>query len=166
MNKSEVSEGVLVQKLRPSLKDGVVISTNLALKDRPSNYYSLSRSDRLEFDSTAKIKWDDGTESVEDITDIFLRDSVYEREFRKISDIISDKIYEKVKAAQKLLDEAVEISEKSGVPFNSGISFIGQSYIPKSLSVKFPDIDKEFINEVTETWGDFEYGGWEHSAVC
>lgn len=63
----------------------------------------------------------------------------------------------------KKVRELEELSEKMGVPFD----FDDQTYVPASLKDKFPDLDNDFVEEVTGTWQD-EYGGagWQHSAVC
>jgi hypothetical protein len=66
--------------------------------------------------------------------------------------------------ASKYLQEAVDISEETGVPFDTNISFLSQSYRPGSTDERFPEVDYAFVKEVTECYNEYE--GWEHSAVC
>ena len=93
-----------------------------------------------------------------------------EKEFEKIANDAQTKIDEKLKEAGQALEEAMKISEESGVPFSSDISFLSQSYIPTSFKKKYPELSIEFVTSVTGAYtsynDDFSYGGWEHSAVC
>lgn len=111
------------------------------------------------------VKWDDGEEQKEvSRYDVVAEDSEIERAFRLAVGEAQDRIYAKLAAAEKLIDEAVAISEETGIPFSAGVSPLGQSYLPNSLHEKFPDIDRSFANEIAEAYGEYE--GWQHSQVC
>lgn len=147
-----------------------VISTGEVLdtvtETRPKNRYpSYGRAPELEhYVTSAKVKWDDGREETISAYQIRFEDNEFEKEFRKVYLETSDEINEKLKLASKYLDEAVKLSEERGVPFSTGISFLGQSYKPASFSEKWSNVDEETMREITETYN--EYDGWEHSAVC
>ena len=111
------------------------------------------------------VKWDDGEEQAGlSRWDVHAEDTDVEREFRLAVDDAHARIYAKLHEAEKLLDEAVAISEETGIPFSAGISPLSQSYLPNSLHSKFPDIDRSFANEIADASGEYE--GWQHSAVC
>lgn len=94
-------------------------------------------------------------------------ESELEQEFRKLVDNKFNLINAKLNQANQLIDEAISISEEYGIPFSSSLSQVGQSYYPNSFRKKFPDLDIDFVSEVTGSYhNDPEYGGWEHSAVC
>lgn len=110
------------------------------------------------------VKWDNGGEEKLKQYDVHQEDSELERAFRLASRDAQRRIAEKLEQAMAALNEAEAISEETGVPFSSGISPLGQSYIPASLEDKYPDVDREFIDDITGSYG--ECGGWQHSAVC
>lgn len=66
------------------------------------------------------------------------------------------------------MKRAVKIAEKYGVPFRAGVSPLRNNYTPQSLRQKFPSLDSDFIADVTGTWDEesYQYGGWQHSAIC
>jgi hypothetical protein len=110
------------------------------------------------------VKWDNGECQNLGQYDVYPEDSEMERAFRLALDDAQNRINEKLRIARAALDEAVEISEETGIPFSAGVSPLSQSYIPNSLSEKFPDVDRDFYSEVAGAWGEYE--GWQHSAVC
>src|SRR6185369_14445496 len=111
------------------------------------------------------VKWDDGKEESNlSPWHVVPEDSPLEREFRLKAAEIGDMIHEKLAIASKALDEAEAIAEEHGISFSAGISPLSQSYMAASAGDKWPDVSKEFMNEITETYG--EYDGWQHSAVC
>jgi hypothetical protein len=110
------------------------------------------------------VKWDDGAEEKFSPYHIHAEDTAMERAFRVTCDEAQARINQKLKEAMDALTEAENISEETGIPFSSGISPLGQSYVPSTLDQKHPDIDREFINSVTDSYGEYE--GWQHSAVC
>lgn len=111
------------------------------------------------------VKWDSGTEEAGLNTwDVQSEDSPLEREFRIKAAEVINMIDEKLSIAAKAIEEAEAIAEEHGVSFSAGVSPLGQSYMAASASEKWPDLSKEFMNEVTDSYG--EYDGWQHSAVC
>lgn len=114
-----------------------------------------------------KVKWDDGEEEDVGPYDVHDEDSEVEREFRLVNLEAQKKIEEKLAKAMEALNEAEEIAEEYGVPFDSSISPLSQSYFPTTTREKFPHVDDEFINNVSGAYHS-EYGGegWQHSAVC
>lgn len=88
-----------------------------------------------------------------------------EEEFKALLDTVGKEIDEKVSAAAKLLDEAIDLSDKHGVPFYSPVSNLGQSYCPTSFTDKFSSLDSDNVRELTEVY-DLEGYGWEHSDIC
>jgi ribosomal protein L14E/L6E/L27E len=120
------------------------------------NTSKYSEQDRADMVTYAVIKWDDGTSDTVDMDDLDQEDSALEREFRNVATEATTKIMEKVRAASKLLQEAVDISEQYGIPFSSEISFLGQPYKPASFEDKFGDIDDDFVDSVTGAYCEYE----------
>jgi hypothetical protein len=89
-----------------------------------------------------------------------------EKEFVKVYEEVHESIQEKIKQAAKLLKEATDIADQNGISFSPevGIPF-RISYIPDSLHDKFPNIDLEFVYELTNT-NPGCYHGWQRSQVC
>lgn len=111
------------------------------------------------------VKWDDGTEQTGlSPWHVQTEDTEFEREFRLKAPAILDLINEKLAIADKAIDEAVAIAEEHGISFSAGVSPLGQSYIAGSAADKWPEVSKEFMNGITEAYG--EYDGWQHSQVC
>lgn len=146
------------------LTGGTVESIIPPKRMKTNNYWSLPQAEQDEMITYATVKWDDGTADTVDMDDLDQEDSQLEREFRNTANEALPLIREKVKAASKLLDEAVELSEKYGIPFSSEISFLGQPYKPGSFEGKFSEIDSDFVDSVTGAY--CEYEGWQHSDVC
>lgn len=88
-----------------------------------------------------------------------------EKEFKVTAEKVTEEINQKLNLASNYLSEAVRLSEKHGIPFDTNISFLGQSYTPKSFDSKYADVDSELVEELTGVY-DMEYDGWLHSAVC
>lgn len=114
--------------------------------------------------SELTVKWDDGTEETDGTYYFHPEDSEFEREFRNAIPDANKRIQEKLDLASKYLEEALKISEETGVPFESGISFLGQSYVPKTFEGKFPEVSNAFMQEAANVYND--YPGWQHSAIC
>lgn len=91
-----------------------------------------------------------------------------EAEFEKVLEKASAAIDAELAEAQKHLDKAVKLSEKYGVPFHTGISPLGNTYTPDSFQEKFGGLDSDFVYDTTGTYDseNYQYGGWQHSAVC
>lgn len=91
-----------------------------------------------------------------------------EEEFTGLVKEHKSEIEDKIKEARQALSEAVKLSEKYGIPFHSGISFLSQGYTPSSFEDKFGELDTDVVSDLTDVYPGGEYGGtgWEHSAVC
>ena len=142
------------------------VTTAQREKHNWGGYYGRSTPKEMEtYVESIDVQWDDGKSDLNQKTWFVVpEDNEYEREFRLAMQPATARIEEKLALASKYLDEAVAISEETGVPFSTGISFLHQSYRPNSTGEKFPEVDNEFIREVSECYNEYE--GWEHSAVC
>jgi hypothetical protein len=148
---------------------GVVEAILPPKKPKPRDWYDSSKyteADRLDFITYANVKWDDNTTDAADIDDLSEEDSELEKQFRQTASKALKLINAKVAEADAALSEACKIADKYGVPFDSGISFIRQSYSPDTTEEKFPELDRSFIDEVTGASNEYGYGGWAHSQVC
>jgi hypothetical protein len=111
------------------------------------------------------VQWDDGElQKGLGRWSVNKEDSEMERSFRLAVSDAHKRIDEKLDEAWTAIRAAVKISEETGIPFYAGVSPLGQSYIPNSLSEKFPEVDREFYSEIAGASGEYE--GWQHSAVC
>lgn len=94
---------------------------------------------------------------------------VLEAEFEKLVEETHEKINDKLDIAAKALREAVKISEETGIPFSSHISFLGNDYTPTSFQKLHGDkeFEEDFVSEITGVYNEYEdQSGWQHSAVC
>jgi len=93
---------------------------------------------------------------------------VLEAEFEHLVKDAHSRINEKLKLAAEALEEAVKISEETGIPFSSGVSFLGNDYTPNSFEKLHGDkeFEEDFVEEITGVYGMYEGAGWTHSAVC
>lgn len=91
-----------------------------------------------------------------------------EDEFAALVTAHKEEITEKLREASMALNEAVQLSEKYGIPFMSHISFLSQGYTPRSFEAKFGELEEDVVCHLTDCYPGGEYGGdgWEHSAVC
>lgn len=87
-----------------------------------------------------------------------------EKEFEKAHKDASERIEEQLDIARQALVKARLISEEYGVPFETDVSPVGNSYTPTSFEVKFEKLDRSKIWDEFGVWPD-EYAGWEHSAA-
>ena len=111
------------------------------------------------------IQWDDGElETGLDEYHVNREDSEMERQFRLAVSDAQSRIDAEMDKAWAAIRAAVAISEETGIPFSASVSPLSQSYIPDSLSSKFPGVDREFYSEIAGAYGEYE--GWQHSAVC
>jgi hypothetical protein len=168
MSEFEVHDEVqLIDYDDDSIKDGVVTVVCPASRPKPERSWSTEeQAKKSEWIPSITIKWEDGTESTHLEDEIEVRDSEVERQFRLTVNEIGTKIQDKLSKAAKLINEAEELAEEHGVPFNSGVSPLGQCYIPGSLGSLFSELDKEFAYNLTETYKEYGNEGWAHSAVC
>lgn len=146
--------------------DGEVINFIPALKVRTRDYYSLSDKEKNDMTDHIEVKFDDGITEVLPANEVFPRDSEMERQFRNTADIATKDINVNLSIAARAIEEAESIAETYGIPFSSSVSPLSQGYTPESLDVKFPNLSKDFIYEVTETSNEYGNSGWEHSQVC
>lgn len=168
MSEWKVGDRVQTDK-KDEIRVGVITTVETAQEERTRHdYYYDNRPAEKYMETVIKsinVKWDDGEEQQGlEQYDVYAEDSQMERAFRLSVDDAQKRIREKTQEAHKALQEAVEISEETGIPFSAGISPLGQSYIPNSLSEKFPGVDREFYGDVAGASGEYE--GWQHSAVC
>lgn len=133
---------------------------------KPNNWWSYTEEQQKDFITYATVKWDDSTTDTVDMEDLDPEDSELEREFRLKANDVLTQIREKCAASAKLLGEAVALSEKHGIPFNSEVSFLGQSYFPNSFKDKYDGVDSDLVYAITDASSEYGYGGWEHSDVC
>lgn len=130
--------------------------------------YGYRRTSAPEMETYTKkvtVKWDDSDQEVTfEPYMVHSEDTEVERAYRLAVKDAQRRMSEKMAIASAALDEAVAISEETGIPLDAGISPLSQCYIPQSMQEKFPDVDREFMTELAGAYG--EYDGWQHSAVC
>lgn len=93
--------------------------------------------------------------------------SQLEKEFKALVKSVGNEINAKVKQAEQLLTEACNLADKHGIPFDSGISHLGQVYVPESFKTRFGTLDKEDAAELLGVYeDDLDHSrGWRHSQV-
>ena len=165
---SEWKIGDRVQRETDSqINVGVVTSVDSQTVERTKyDYYTRKDVKYSEVEiKSIDVKWDDGAEEKGlSRWAVHSEDSEIERAFRVAMIDAQNRIDEKLSEARRALQEAVKISNETGIPFRASVSPLSQCYIPESLSEKFPDLDKSAAYEMAEAYG--EYDGWQHSAVC
>jgi len=145
--------------------DGVVMELHPAKRPLEDQYWKFTAEEQADMYPIAMIKFDNDTEQLLSTNDFDQRDTEMERKFRLLCYEAGEKIQKELSKAGDHLNKAIAISEKYGVPFESRISFLSQSYYPGSFREHFDDIDRDFVLGLTDAYS--EYGeGWEHSAVC
>lgn len=114
--------------------------------------------------------WDEHEAHVDEL-EIVMEDELdplaLENEFQKVFEEVNPLIQSNLKEAARLINEAVALSEKSGVPFRpkDKLAWIAPSYIPKSFRDKFPHVEQDFVEQVTDSYGGY-YKGWQYSQTC
>lgn len=93
-------------------------------------------------------------------------DSQLELEFRTLKDHIGAEIDVHLTNARRLLDEAVALSEKHGIPFRAEVSPLSQTYVPEAFRERFAKMDMDRVEEIMDVSIDPGQYGWERSAVC
>jgi len=94
-------------------------------------------------------------------------DKQLESEFLALCSTIGEQIKAKVAQAEKNLAEAVELADKHGIPFDSGVSILGQVYVPPLYHQRFKSLDQETITGLLGLYQyDLDHKGWERSAIC
>lgn len=163
----EVGNRVQIENADGTFKVGEITAVNTEeVQVRINDWRNGKDTFRPEIQiKSVDVKWDDGEEQKGiGKWDVSQEDSEVERSFRLAIEDAHKRIFEKMATARAALQEAVKISEETGIPFRAGVSPLSQSYIPNSLGDKFPDIDRSFVHDIAEAYG--EYDGWQHSAVC
>ncbi len=104
-----------------------------------------------------------------------------EEDFRKAYEDATARMDAKEDEARKLIQEIVQISEETGIPFRAIVSPLSQTYRPHTFIEKWGETINTTINvksKYSDSWYDTtifedvaEYGpgeheGWQHSAVC
>lgn len=117
------------------------------------------------------VEWQDG--DVSSISPVDLEvvppsDGRLEKEFEALADTIGVEIQDKIKQAEKLLDEACALADEHGMPFFTNVSLLGQPYVPEAFNSKWRDLDRDFAANITEvaTYDLSSAYGWQHSQVC
>lgn len=85
-----------------------------------------------------------------------------EKVFSKTVEKHLPEIQKKLAAANQLIEEAIKLSEKHGVPFHGLANNFSDSYIPKTMP---KDLDSDLVSGLTEAWpGEYgNYAGWQTS---
>ena len=82
-----------------------------------------------------------------------------------------DKINEHLRLAEEELKKAVEISDQTGVPFDTEliINFKSNSYVPTSSKKLKPQFSDEIVNDFIDSYGYYQLGwksdGWRSSSL-
>lgn len=169
MSEKALVEGDKVQHVDHDarfVKDGVIDSITPSKRVKTNDYWRESKSIQEEMVTYANVKWNDGTTDTLDIESITVPDTELERDFRKAYWANEDRIQDKVSQAASLLQEAVRIAEETGVSFRTHISPVSNAYFPRSREERFPELDSQFVSDVTEAYNEYDSTGWRHSAVC
>lgn len=149
------------------IRDGVVTEVTPAKNPKPTRYWEFSEEEQKTFITFVKVKWDDdGSVTEHDLNDLESEDSEMERDFRKAAHYADELIHAQLNIAAEAVREATRIAERYGVPFRTHVSPISNSYTPRSLQAKFEGLDKNFVQDITDTYNDYDSTGWRHSAVC
>lgn len=122
--------------------------------------------EKEQYTSHLVIKWDDGEEETLDYWDVASEDNEMERTFRVKAMEVTKLIDAELNQAHEHLRSAVKLSEEHGISFGSGISPLAQSYIATTFKDKWPDVEQELANGITDTYSEYDNEGWQHSAVC
>ncbi len=85
-----------------------------------------------------------------------------EETFRQVLEANREELKQHLRDATVALEKAVELSESTGIPFESSISQVSQSYCPTSYPEKFGGLDKNAVCDLTWVW-DLDGYGWQHS---
>jgi cell division protein FtsI/penicillin-binding protein 2 len=89
-----------------------------------------------------------------------------EDEFKVVCNSHMAEIEAKLDIAQAALQEAIDLSDKYGIPFYSNVSQLGQPYTPPSFYQKFPDLDGELAYNLTSVSIYNGNYGWQTSSLC
>ena len=94
-----------------------------------------------------------------------------EAKFNAFVNEIQDKISEHLRLAEDELKKAVEISDQTGVPFDTEliINFKSNSYVPTSSKKLKPQFSDEIVDDFLSDYGFYQLGwksdGWRSSSL-
>lgn len=94
-----------------------------------------------------------------------------EAKFNAFVNEIQDKISEHLRLAEDELKKAVEISDQTGVPFDTEliINFKSNSYVPTSSKKLKPQFSNEIVDDFLSDYGYYQLGwksdGWRSSSL-
>jgi hypothetical protein len=90
-----------------------------------------------------------------------------EQEFVSLVDTVGKQIQVKLEVARKALEEATELADKFGIPFDAPVSELGQPYVPASFEEKFSELDRPWVEQITGVYEyDLDINGWRQSQLC
>lgn len=165
----DVSVGGRVQLVESSgIQEGVLEAVVPAKSNqRPDNWYFVPETEPHDWEPTGRVKWDIGITTEVRLSRLDPVDSPIERKFRLAVTQANAEMNKHLEDASEALRKAVEVAEKYGVPFDSNISPIGNTYSPESVRSLHPKVSTDFIDSLTGTYDEenYEYGGWKHSAA-
>lgn len=98
-----------------------------------------------------------------------MSDNSLEKEFNILYSTIGEEIAAKVRQAEKLLEEATELADKFGLPFQADMySDMRGWYIPETFGDRFKSLDANKMSELTEISQSRlnRAYGWQHSNIC
>ena len=94
-----------------------------------------------------------------------------EAKFNAFVNETQDKINEHLRLAEEELKKAVEISDQTGVPFDTEliINFKSNSYVPTSSKKLKPQFSNEIVDDFLSDYGYYQLGwksdGWRSSSL-
>ena len=94
-----------------------------------------------------------------------------EAKFNAFVNETQDKINEHLRLAEEELKKAVEISDQTGVPFDTEliINFKSNSYVPTSSKKLKPQFSDEIVDDFLSDYGYYQLGwksdGWRSSSL-
>lgn len=163
----EVGDRVQHEEEDGSIDLGTITSITPATKEWESGFYNWSKEDQAATITYAVVKWDSDNEIEQyNIDGLQAEDTELERQFRTTVRSVQEKIDEELQEAQDAIYRATKLAEEHGIPFSAGVSPLGNTYYPDSFSEKYGDLDREFVQGITDTYNEYGNSGWKHSAVC
>ena len=92
-----------------------------------------------------------------------------EKEFNSLFNSFGKEIEAKVKQAEKLMNEAIEIADRYGIPFSADIfASMRGWYVPETYGDRFGQLDKDLVMDLTDV-SSYRLGraiGWQYSNIC
>lgn len=93
--------------------------------------------------------------------ELFPSNAELEEKYAEVVSRVSPAIVECMAVAEAAISEAINLSEKYGVPF-IGYATLEQKYVPERL----PELDPAVIAEISKVAVRSGDSGWEQSALC